>query len=624
VRALVRAGFVATPERTPAALLAELLPRYGALLAGRAESGVGREDWTPLALARRHPAEEVRLAAGLAYERLLGRLRELGDGEHALALLADLADSGLDVRAVHYQRARMAFYPVGSARMAREAARAMRGAADGSGRVEDRLWLLRSLLLEAAAELGLGEVASGEEGIERASAVLAGLLEERRDLGSEGPAPAHVEALAIGTLLDVYRVVALLLRGNETVHSATALLREAHKDLLDAQLGVARAGGSAYSTWDSILDSELSPFRLLFAGKTLEGLDVSRSLDVQMRLGRLLATVVPEEFPGFEAFPESDHAREDPRRGGLLLEILTARVQDLSRMIEELRRKIVDRQVTAPDLLPEPQDLQRLQSLRWRRSEARRALEDPEGEGARALRELRVPASLALWLARDLRSEGRTVEARRYAVRMREDLEREGILHGFFWGLELLAEIEMAIGSSWIDESEPRKAETELLKAVERLRSIEKRFEENGAGPRQTAGVRAQRCSALVSLAVNANVKLRDPEKALEYYERAYALRQDEFMKVLLACYRARSGRVEEARLLLREIEPGPQTYYNLACTHALLGDRPRALKFLELELAENQFSRGSLQRQKEWAREDPDLAALRGDPGFERLVAGD
>jgi hypothetical protein len=95
-------------------------------------------------------------------------------------------------------------------------------------------------------------------------------------------------------------------------------------------------------------------------------------------------------------------------------------------------------------------------------------------------------------------------------------------------------------------------------------------------------------------------------------------------MKVLLACYRARSGRVEEARLLLREIEPGPQTYYNLACTHALLGDRPRALKFLELELAENQFSRGSLQRQKEWAREDPDLAALRGDPGFERLVAGD
>ena len=130
--------------------------------------------------------------------------------------------------------------------------------------------------------------------------------------------------------------------------------------------------------------------------------------------------------------------------------------------------------------------------------------------------------------------------------------------------------------------------------------------------------------SALVSLAVNANVRLKAPERAREYYEQAYALRKDEFMRTLLACYRARSGAETEARALLRTIQPGPGTWYNLACTHALLGDVEEALEFLRAELEQNHATEESRARQMEWAAEDPDLASLRDDPRFRRLVRAD
>ena len=128
--------------------------------------------------------------------------------------------------------------------------------------------------------------------------------------------------------------------------------------------------------------------------------------------------------------------------------------------------------------------------------------------------------------------------------------------------------------------------------------------------------------SALVSLAVNANVRMGDPDRAAVYYEQAYALRQDEFMRALLACYRARAGREEEARALIAAIRPGPGTWYNLACTHALLGDVERALDLLEVELRLGHATEESRDKQKVWAAEDPDLAALRDSPRFRRLVA--
>jgi len=126
---------------------------------------------------------------------------------------------------------------------------------------------------------------------------------------------------------------------------------------------------------------------------------------------------------------------------------------------------------------------------------------------------------------------------------------------------------------------------------------------------------------ALVSLAVNANVKQGDPEQALTYFERAYAMRRDDFTQVLLACYRARAGRALEAREALRETPVVPANYYNLACTFALLGDAETALDFLRRDLDEKRRSPGALARQQAWARDDPDLAALRGDPRFAALV---
>jgi adenylate cyclase len=69
-------------------------------------------------------------------------------------------------------------------------------------------------------------------------------------------------------------------------------------------------------------------------------------------------------------------------------------------------------------------------------------------------------------------------------------------------------------------------------------------------------------------------------------------------------------------------IDSRPAFYYNLACTYALLGEVGLALDYLARDFEENHRTRGSRLRQVEWAREDPDLANLRSDPRFERLLS--
>ena len=117
-------------------------------------------------------------------------------------------------------------------------------------------------------------------------------------------------------------------------------------------------------------------------------------------------------------------------------------------------------------------------------------------------------------------------------------------------------------------------------------------------------------------------MRLRDPERALGYFERAYELRQDDFATVLLACYRARSGQEVAAREALARVPPSPNLYYNLTCAYALLGEKARALSFLERELNSNHPTEGARERQRAWARDDPDLASLRAEPRFQLLTA--
>ncbi len=625
VRELVQAGFEPLPgeQRTSNEVLAVVLPLYGRLLADQPGAGDGTSVCAPMVLALRHPAAEVRRGGRDAWERLLARLRELGEAERALHLLSGLAEQGIDERLVEYHRARLAFYPGADPDSAAAAARALRAVHASEDPVESRMWLFRAFHFEGMAELGAGRPAEADRLFARAEAVLDGVLAFRRDLQDEESRRAHLEALLARAIVGVARILTGQrldppVPRSELIERA----RQIHEVALEAQLGYARSGLDAQASLDSLLDAELSPFRLLFAGFALPGLDQKTALELEGELGRLFATVAPAEFPGFDGYDPLLDPLADPRRKDLLVQILFARFDEYVEQINDRQMRMDQARYELPFTLPDPEVLFELQVLRYRRLELHEALKDLAGKGERQLRELRVPCSLALWVARDLRNEGRTVEARRLATDMREDLEKEGSHHAFFWGLELQAEIEIAIGSSWTDEGEPRRAEEELLAAVARLEEIEKRLEENGAGPAQLKNVRSLRSSALVSLAVNANVKLGDPERALGYYERAYELRQDEFMRVLLACYRARSGRQAEARALLREVKPGPQVYYNLACTHALLGERERALDYLEKELLENHLSPGSLERQKEWARGDPDLAGVRDDPRFERLTS--
>jgi len=68
----------------------------------------------------------------------------------------------------------------------------------------------------------------------------------------------------------------------------------------------------------------------------------------------------------------------------------------------------------------------------------------------------------------------------------------------------------------------------------------------------------------------------------------------------------------------LRGLDPDPEWQgnltYNIACQHALAGDAPRAMTLLVegLRLAPGL---------RKWARQDPDLVCLRGDPAFVELT---
>ena len=326
--------------------------------------------------------------------------------------------------------------------------------------------------------------------------------------------------------------------------------------------------------------------------------------------------VVGAELPGFRppaSAPTDRLIESDPQRFQLLIGIRPAQLQAVRRALRSTW------------------DGSEMQVLEMQRRALTAAIERDAEQEWKELDGLRLPSIFALLLAGDLRAEDRSEDAAVLCEQLLLDLEAGGSLEQGAWGAWLGARVQIALGGSLSDAGRPREAVEVLKEAVLGLEAVENTLLErqraeqdprllpmHEAQLKQTRGLRSE---ALVGLAVTSNVRLGDPETALAYFERAYELQQTDFMKGLLACYRARFGAEQEARALLRTLEPNRPVFYNMACAYALLGDTTEALAMLQRELEENHFTPGSLARQKRWAKGDPDLANLWDDPRFLRLV---
>ncbi len=105
-------------------------------------------------------------------------------------------------------------------------------------------------------------------------------------------------------------------------------------------------------------------------------------------------------------------------------------------------------------------------------------------------------------------------------------------------------------------------------------------------------------------------------EEATRAAEKACNLGRGQQPCASLAILLHLEGRSMEAANAVRQAESLPETVagvYNVACYHALTGDRKRSLEYLERTL---RLGGGAI-----WMSQDPDLASLHGDPEFEDLV---
>ena len=375
-----------------------------------------------------------------------------------------------------------------------------------------------------------------------------------------------------------------------------------------------RAQGLA-AGWELLLDGDTGLIGMLSMAREREGWMRSDQLEWLSALARELGAVFPRTLPGFAG------AESVPLEPGELVH--------LERMLEqqqlELQRenaRLLDATLRELDPLgPPPEDelawmdgVSTLTRLETELSQVR------SGEPAAAL-ERQWPSTLALTLAAEWWSEHQPERARALLDALEADLDRDPASFRWLWGVEFRAELERLRGSGRGDSGEPEAAEAELLRAIERLEALQRELLSRGAGERALAAVRSRCASVFVSLAVNANVRLRQPERALQYFEKAWALRQDDFMRGLRACYLARALRTAEARAMIALCPRSPSTLYNLACAHALLGERTVALDLLEADFEQNLPTRGMRSRQGEWAQDDPDLASLREEPRFRALL---
>jgi tetratricopeptide (TPR) repeat protein len=605
-------------EALPPDVLAIWLPTYGRRLAEREGGGDLPRERAPIVLGSRHPSPAVRVAASRALEVFLLRLEELGRFERSARALERFATDGVATRNLAYLRVLATLEDGDEDPLTVLSAVRRLGASTAEvDSFEAGYWRAKSMVLEALARIAGGELAEAAAPLRRAGDLYDGLIARRVDQAGEGGAALQrdlYDERAMVEFCEVFRLLADGSKGDDL--GLLQRLRGAHTLQLMAQLVARRADAPAADSPDLLFEAPLSPCRLVFGPRPHAAWPPARQLALRLTLGRAVASVSAREMPGFEPFPEvlEEFADPvvDPRRRRLMQRLTDAGVEALGREYERLNMRRW--RETDPDPALESQIM--LVSYQLRRASQERAEQSLEDR----FYDLRRPSSQALVVAEALRREGRAEGCRALATRFYEDLETAQLRQRYTWGVALAAQAQLTIGGSFSDTGEPQQAEEHMLLALELYEGLKTRSEE-----RQASGLVREAelaiADVLVSLAVNSNVKARDPERAREYFERAYELRQGDFMRVMLACYRARSGHDEEARELLEHVPLSPQGYYNLACTYALLGETQRALEYLERDFVENRLSPAALEKQKAWARGDPDLQSLREDPRFEVLT---
>ena len=617
----------------PTDVLGALVASSGRVLADRLVAGAEPSDVSPFVALMRHPDTRVRLAARVGLENLIVRGTQRLDIERSEEVLEALSAAGWDPRFLDYRRAlnmlRWSDDPGRALLFARRLARW------GQAREERgaRMHRFYGSYLEAVALIATGHADRAGAQLVQAGAIVSALGRERYDLRPDFAEPADrrqseaVDYARHAALVELMRVAALLVSGRAADDAEVlAGLERTHTRLIETQIMAESWGVDLPCDLDSILDHDLGPRRLLYENATNPQLTREQGIELMKALGRGFASVARNEMPGFEPFGGVSTIRQNPLKDD-------RRFRLLMQLSSEQQRRDVD------DSRDQDLSLRERQQRLWRAALAERSVTDAHAalqDGAERadayefLGRLRNPSKLAFWLASDLRNEGRAEETRELAERMLSDLEESGLA----WpGIE--ADIGLAIASSYTEEHRPEQAEEILLRVLADVEATKNQYvdsrdtarEEGDASREVIAEVWIRRtelriAGCLVSLAVNANVRMGAPEKATEYFERAFELDKSDFNRALLACYRARSGRFEEARAELREIAVAPGMYYNVACTYALMGDAGLALDFLQREFEENVQSRAALTRQKDWAREDPDLESLRGVERFQRLTS--
>ena len=498
---------------------------------------------------------------------------------------------------------------------------------DQRGSFEAQMMVSRIQLLAAIVAVAGGQHSESKQYLARGHQHLVATIAARGDrTHSRVNQIMYAEAMQVRGLLllaDLYGDLLVDPTSPSGQELGTALhrARDLHQACLEIDAANARHSISTTSNWDAVLRGDMSMVMLLLGTRGISEDSADRGLAARRTLGRLLATVSGLEMPGFVPYDWDDEMVTNPLQDPLRSHWLDERRWSMKRLSERFlnaeRRTVEARRV--PFLLDE---------------DSFRARQDQRGQvrfvnnlvagplNWEVVSSLRWPSDMALRLAEDLRREGRPSEALALATRYGRDLAEAGDFPSWF----LLSQIQQAradsqSGTAYTDMDEPLRAEEALLRGVDRTESLIATLKARGIGGGLMAQARGQLARLLSSLAVNANVKLGQPEKAVAWVERAHELRGTASSTVLLACYRARAGRLEEALDLLSQVSPEPGMEYNLACTQALLGNRDAALQWLERSLAQAGTTPGELRREKDWAARDPDLVSLREDSRFLDLV---